>query len=169
MPNTIIPKNIPEARRQIQPQLEWLARWLDNVFEIPGLGIRFGFDSIIGLIPGIGATVTSLASLYILEAARRHGVARVTLVRMALNIVIDTAVGAIPFVGDLFDLYWKANLKNLALLREHLDTTPEEERRARRGDWLFVGALSLGVVAVVIAGVIGSYLALKGLVQLLAR
>src|SRR4051812_18900365 len=87
---------IPAARRQsegqIAPDLEWLAYWMDSVFEIPGLGVRFGLDAIVGLIPAVGDTLTSLVSLYILSAARRYGVPRATMTRMAANIAIDYVV-----------------------------------------------------------------------------
>src|SRR5438477_12262867 len=84
--------------------LELLARVMDSLFEIPGTRVRFGFDAIIGLIPGLGDTITSFVSLYILKAASRAGVPRVTLVRMALNIAIDYIVGCVPVAGDVFDV-----------------------------------------------------------------
>ena len=90
-----------ERERRIEPELELLANWLDSVFHIPGLGIRFGLDAIVGLIPGVGDTLTSLASLYILNAGRRYGVPRVTMMRMALNIAIDYVLGAVPLVGAI--------------------------------------------------------------------
>jgi hypothetical protein len=107
--------------RQLDPELELLAYWMDTVFEIPGLGIRFGFHAIIGLIPGIGDLLTSLISLYVLAAARRYGVPRATLMRMAFTTGVDTLVGAIPLFGDAFDVYWKANVMNVALSRRRGD------------------------------------------------
>ncbi len=137
--------------RRLDPQIELLAYWMDTVFEIPGLGIRFGFDAIIGLIPGLGDILTSLISLYILAAARRYGVPRATLTRMAFNIAVDTTVGAIPFFGDAFDVYWKANVMNVALLRRHLLATPDEQRTARRKDTLFVCGLIAGLLMLIVA------------------
>src|SRR5579862_1986768 len=119
------------STRRLDPQLELLAYWMDTAFVIPGLGIRFGFDAIIGLIPGLGDILTSLISLYILAAARRYGVPRATMMRMAFNIAVDTAVGSIPLLGDAFDVYWKANVMNVALLRRHVFATPAEQRAAR--------------------------------------
>jgi hypothetical protein len=75
---------------------------------------RFGFDAIIRLIRGLGDVLTSLISLYILAAARRYGVPRATLMRMAFNIAVDTVVGSVPLPGDGFDVYWKANVMNVA-------------------------------------------------------
>jgi hypothetical protein len=134
--------------RRLDPQLELLAYWMDTVFYIPGLGVRFGFDAIIGLIPGLGDIITSLISLYILAAARRYGVPRATMMRMAFNIAVDTIVGAVPLFGDAFDVYWKANVMNVALLRRHVLATPEEQRTARRKDTLLVAGLILGLLAI---------------------
>jgi hypothetical protein len=141
------PRNSQRSPRRLDPELEMLAYWMDTAFEIPGLGIRFGFDAIIGLIPGIGDLLTSLISLYILAAARRYGVPRATLMRMALNIGVDTLVGAIPLFGDAFDVYWKANVMNVALLRRHVLATPVEQRAARRKDTLFIAGLILCLLA----------------------
>ncbi|HVX59744.1 MAG TPA: DUF4112 domain-containing protein, partial [Pirellulales bacterium] len=77
-----------EADRQLERELELLALWMDGVFRIPGVGIRFGLDSLIGLLPGVGDALTSIVSLYILSAASRFGIPRVTLARMAMNIAI---------------------------------------------------------------------------------
>ncbi|HTU23841.1 MAG TPA: DUF4112 domain-containing protein [Pirellulales bacterium] len=139
--------------QEIEPELELLAHWMDSAFHIPGIGLRFGLDAFIGLIPLLGDTLTSLASLYILDAGRRYGVPRVTMIRMAANIALDYVAGMIPFVGDAFDVVWKANQKNVALLKRHVLATPAEERRARRGDWLVVAGLA-AVLALVLAGTV---------------
>jgi Domain of unknown function (DUF4112) len=141
----------PNAGRRLDPELELLAYWMDTAFVIPGLGIRFGFDAIIGLIPGLGDIITSLISLYILAAARRYGVPRVTMMRMAFNIAVDTTVGAVPLLGDAFDVYWKANVMNVALLRRHVLATSEEQRTARRQDTLFVIGLIIGLIILLTA------------------
>ena len=96
------------------------------------------------LIPGIGDAIGAILSLYIFQAARRFGVPRVTLTRMAMNIGIDFVGGLLPFLGAIFDAYWKANIWNVALIRRHVESTPAQQRRARRGDWLFV----LGTIAI---------------------
>ncbi|HEX4141925.1 MAG TPA: DUF4112 domain-containing protein [Pirellulales bacterium] len=139
--------------QELEPELEMLAHWMDSAFHIPGIGIRFGLDAIIGLIPGLGDTLTSLASLYILNAGRRYGVPRVTMLRMAANIALDYVVGVIPFLGDAFDVVWKANQKNVALLRRHVLATPAEERRARVGDWLVLAGL-VAALALVLVGAV---------------
>jgi Domain of unknown function (DUF4112) len=139
--------------QELEPELELLAHWMDSAFHIPGIGLRFGLDAIIGLIPGLGDTLTSLASLYILNAGRRYGVPRVTMLRMAANIALDYLVGMIPLAGDAFDVVWKANQKNVALLRRHVMATPAEERRARRGDWLVLAGL-VAVLALLLVGTV---------------
>jgi hypothetical protein len=137
----------PADRAQIQEIVDRLSRWMDTAFEIPGVGWRFGFDAIIGLIPGIGDLATTLVSLYILLLASRTGLPRITLARMGVNVAIDMILGSLPLVGDVFDVWWKANQKNAALLGERLSQTPIEARRATASDWIFV---SLMLVALVI-------------------
>jgi hypothetical protein len=137
-----------EADRQLERELELLALWMDGVFRIPGVGIRFGLDSLIGLLPGVGDALTSIVSLYILSAASRFGIPRVTLARMAMNIAIDWMIGSVPLLGDVFDVYWKSNQRNVALLRRHVMAAPVEERRARTGDWLFVGGLIVALLVI---------------------
>jgi hypothetical protein len=149
--------------------VELLARLMDNVFVIPGTRIRFGLDAIIGLIPGLGDTLTSFVSIYILKVASRCGVPRVTLVRMTLNIAIDYVGGIVPIVGDAFDIYWKANLKNVELLQRHMLATPAAERRARSGDWLFVAALGAGLIALLVGCITVAYWIVTSLWQLVAR
>jgi hypothetical protein len=106
--------------------IEKLATWLDSRFRIPGLGWRFGFDSIIGLIPGIGDGVTALLSLYIIGRAHQLGASPWLMARMGWNVLLDSVLGSIPLVGDLFDLGFKSNTKNVRLLLQHV-----EKRNAR--------------------------------------
>ena len=91
-----------------------LARLLDSQFSIAG--IPFGLDAIAGLLPVVGDTLTALAAMYPIWVARRHNLGKTVQARMALNVVADWAVGSVPVVGDLFDVTYKANLKNLKLL-----------------------------------------------------
>lgn len=101
-------------------RLEKLGQLLDNAFAIPGTRFRIGLDSILGFIPGIGDVTGAALSAYLIAGAARLGAPVRTLLRMVGNVGIETVVGAIPIVGDLFDIAWKANLKNLALLRAHV-------------------------------------------------
>ncbi len=107
--------------------IEKLATWLDSRFRIPGLGWRFGFDTIIGLVPGIGDGVTALLSLYIIGRAHQLGASPWLMARMGWNVLLDSVLGSIPLVGDLFDLGFKSNTKNVRLLLQHV-----EKRNGRR-------------------------------------
>ena len=101
-------------------QVRWLARMLDDSFGIPGTRIRFGWDSVLGLFPGFGDVLTSALSLLIVHHAWQTGASNLTLARMLGNVVADFAIGAIPFLGDLFDFAFKANRRNARLLEQHL-------------------------------------------------
>src|SRR4029079_13106884 len=151
----------PDAPRKSTQDLERLAHWLDTIFEIPGIRVRFGMDALLGLVPGVGDTASALASVYILQAASKYGVPRVTLARMTLNIGIDLLVGAIPIVGDLFDVYWKANRKNVELLRRHFKANPATERSIKRSDSLFVVGMIALIGVILFASVTGAYFILS--------
>jgi hypothetical protein len=146
----------PAQSVKVDESLERLSWLLDDLVRVPGLNWRFGLDALVGLIPGFGDTATALASFYILVAAVRYGVPKVTLLRMGLNIGIDYAVGAFPFVGDLFDVWWKSNQRNLALLSERATVSPEEAREGKISDWLFVGLIILLLAGLAVGSVVVS-------------
>jgi hypothetical protein len=146
-------------------QLGWL---MDDLFRIPVLGWRFGLDALIGLVPGLGDTATSLVSFYILAAAVRYRVPKITMLRMGLNIGIDYLFGSLPFVGDVADAWFKSNQKNLDLLRKRATVSAEEAREARISDWLFVGGIIVGLMALAIASAAISVYLLLRLGELLA-
>jgi hypothetical protein len=133
----------PVARRErsvkIDESLERLSWIMDDLVRIPVVGWRVGLDAIVGLIPGFGDTATSLVSFYILAAAVRYRVPKVTLLRMGLNIGIDYVVGSLPLVGDLLDAWWKSNQRNVALLSKRATVSASEARQGKLSDWLFVG------------------------------
>ncbi len=108
----------PQAVRQ---RLEALELVLERAFVIPGTKIPFGLDSIIGLVPVIGDLVTAAMGAYIVWEARNLGMSKWALTRMAANVGIDTALGAVPLLGDAFDLVWRSNSKNLRIIKKHLD------------------------------------------------
>src|SRR6267143_914176 len=120
-----------------------LAYWLDAGIRIPGTSLRFGLDPILGLIPGFGDAAGAILAGWILVEAVRLGASRATVIRIAGNVTLDAAVGAVPLVGDIFDFAWKANLRNVALLERHL-AAPD---RAERADRWFVLLVILGVFA----------------------
>jgi hypothetical protein len=138
---------------EIEHGLERLSYLLDGLFRIPGTGWRFGLDALIGLIPGVGDTVTSLASFYILAAGVRYRVPKVTLLRMGLNIGIDYIFGIVPVIGDLFDTVWKSNEMNIELLRKRATVSADEAKKGRKSDWLFVGLIILILIALFIGSV----------------
>ena len=129
--------------------VEAVARWFDYIFVLPG-GFRFGMAGIIGLIPGIGDIIDGLVSLYIVYRAIQLGVPRVSIARMMVNVAIEGIAGSLPFIGDFFDVVFKANLRNYQLLKSHL----AQPRRQRRLDWLFLIATALLVVIAVALPVI---------------
>lgn len=106
-------------------RLERLAHQLDSRFRLPGTKIRFGWDSILGLVPGVGDVVTLAPAAWIWLEAHRMGAPTGLKTRMAINSGVDWIVGSIPVVGDLFDVGIKANRRNVALLRAHFGL-PEE-------------------------------------------
>jgi Domain of unknown function (DUF4112) len=93
---------------------------LDTAFILPGTNVRFGFDALIGLIPGIGDAITTAISLYIVREAHQLGAPFHVILRMLANVALDGFVGAVPVVGDAFDVMWRANRRNVRLLREWL-------------------------------------------------
>lgn len=101
-------------------QVRWLAGVMDDAFHVPGTKLRFGWDSILGLFPGLGDVLTSALSLLIVHHAWQTGASKLTLARMLGNVGVDFVVGSVPFIGDLFDFVWKANRKNARLLEQHL-------------------------------------------------
>ncbi|GAA5317478.1 MAG: hypothetical protein AseanaTS_26830 [Candidatus Pelagadaptatus aseana] len=109
-----------EKLHALTGRLDNYASLLDNKFRIPGTNIRFGWDALLGLIPGIGDTMTLLFSAVILIEAKRIGAPRALLAKMAANMGIEWLVGMIPVLGDAFDVYWKANIRNMDLLKDHL-------------------------------------------------
>jgi len=110
----------PRSRYERVARLDTLANLLDTAFILPGTNVRLGFDALIGLVPGIGDAITTLISLYIVHEARQLGAPSHIIIRMLANIALDGFVGAVPLVGDAFDVMWRSNRRNVQLLREWL-------------------------------------------------
>jgi len=119
------------------------AYWLDAGIRIPGTNLRFGLDPILGLIPGAGDAAGAVLAGWILVEALRMGASRATVLRIAGNVALDAALGAVPVLGDIFDFAWKANLRNVALLERHL-AGPAQAARADRS---FVALVIVGLFA----------------------
>ena len=160
MPNRVQSTTVdPLVRTRAMPQVERLralARLLDDAFQVPGTRYRIGLDALIGLVPGIGDAIGAIFSTYIVFQAARLGASRATLVRMLGNVALDTIVGEIPLLGDLFDAGWKANIRNLALLENQLQY-PVSTARSSRRVLLLIGVALLLLLAGVIA--LGFYVA----------
>lgn len=124
--------------------LDLLAHLLDDWFRIPGTSIRFGLDGIVGLIPGIGDILGGIASCILIFAAWYRGLPYVTLARMVANVAIEVIIGVVPILGDAFDIAWKANRRNYALMTRHL----HEPRVHKWRDWVFLMLLAGSVLIV---------------------
>ena len=144
-PVTRIRQLTPRQVRGLEA-LRNVAQMLDSAFVVPGTSYRFGLDPILGLVPGLGDLVSPLFTIGILWQARELALPRIVQLRMIFNVAIDSLVGAVPLLGDLFDFAWKANKMNLALLERHA----QEERPASAGDWLFVILMVALVVLVAV-------------------
>lgn len=125
------------SREERLARIDALSRLLDTAFILPGTNIRFGLDALIGLVPGIGDAITTAMSLYIVNEARALGAPRLLIARMMMNVALDGVVGAVPLVGDAFDVAFRANRRNMALLRDHLDRSSPREfaYRMRKSDY----------------------------------
>ena len=141
---------------KIDDSLERLSWLMDDLIKIPGLNWRFGVDALVGLIPGFGDTATSLVSFYILVSAVRYGVPKVTLLRMGMNLGIDYLVGSFPVVGDIFDVWWKSNQRNVDLISKRATVSAEEAREGKISDWLFIGVIIFALVALAIGSALAS-------------
>jgi len=135
----------PRLRR-----IEALSWFLDNSIRIPGVGYRFGYDALIGLVPGIGDLAGMGLSVYILIQAGRLGIRRATLARMVLNIGLEALVGVIPLLGDIFDVAWKANARNVALVHHELGVSRDRQEISNRRFFLLLGMVLLGVVGIAV-------------------
>lgn len=133
-------------RSRALAEVETLAWVLDNSIRVPGTGgRRFGLDALIGLVPVVGDLLSGGIGLFVIWRASRMGLPRIVVARMLANAAIDMIVGSLPLVGDAFDLWFKANTRNLGLVRRHL----EHPGASTRHEWLVVGGLVAVLVAIV--------------------
>lgn len=129
-PNYLDPNAVGEDRVDHAgvEHIEKLARLMDSQFIIPGTSFKLGLDTIIGLIPGIGDTIGLAVAGYIVAQSARIGVQKRILVQMLYNIFIDWLIGLVPIIGDLFDMGWKGNNRNAALLRRSIERNASHKR-----------------------------------------
>lgn len=148
----VLGKEKPGVDAKDDPFIALIAQLMDNAFVIPGTNIRFGLDPIIGLIPALGATASSFVSLAMIALSARRGVPKVVLARMAVNLLVNAAIDSVPIIGDVGSVFFRSNARNYELLRKHAGAA----RTSTTSDWVFLGALLGGVVAVIALMVVGS-------------
>ena len=156
-----------------RPVPAWAERWvrlLDDGFRIPGTQVRIGLDAVLGfLLPEVGDALSVVSSFSLLALAYRRGVPRTVLLRMAINVAIDALIGAIPLLGDVFDVAWKAQRKNLELIERASPSSRGEKRAATLGDRLFIGLVLLTLLGVVLLPLVLSIWLLQELFTSSAR
>ncbi len=138
---------------QINRELEVLSQLMDNQFQVPVVGWRFGLNAVIDLIPEFGDIATTIVALYILVSAVRYRVPKITLLRMGLNIAIYFIGGLVPFAGDLFDAWWKPNIRNINLLRRRATVSADDAKRGRASDWVFVSLIVGGLLTLLFGSI----------------
>ncbi len=121
-------KTAGPSREDAIARVTMVAKLMDSAFVIPGLNRRVGLDSVLGLVPGIGDAISAALASYIIWEARQLGLPRWKIARMIGNVAVDTTIGAIPLAGDLFDVYFKSNERNLRIIHEHLGITKRGPR-----------------------------------------
>jgi len=122
---------------------------MDEQFAIPLIGTRIGLDALLGLVPGIGDAGGALLSSWIILGALRHHVPAIHILRMVLNVTLDTVVGAVPVLGDVFDIFFKENVDNVALILRYRD--PMRPPRSAIGIWLAAAGIALFLIALFLA------------------
>src|ERR1700735_435423 len=145
-PEIILPRIRRGSKAFDDENLDLLSHLLDDFIKIPGTSIRFGRDGIVGFVPGIGDLIGGIASCIIIVAAWVRGVAYVTVARMVANVAIEGVVGGIPILCDMFDIAWRANRRNYALLVGSVD----EPRKHTIQSWFFLGGLCIILMALVL-------------------
>jgi hypothetical protein len=147
----------PPPTRSLK-HLDAIAKLMDGQFRVPGTNFRFGLDSLIGLIPGVGDLSTFAVSGYMLTIMVKNGASGFVVARMIVNILVDAVFGSIPILGDLFDVAFKANMRNMRLMKEHY-----QEGRHRGSAWKVLVPVLLILFAVVVLIVWGMYELLSAL------
>lgn len=161
----VLPPEDRQSRKLsgLEPLLKWLAFIMDEFLRLPGTKFRFGLDPIIGLLPGLGDTASAIISTFALVYAARCRLPKIVLARMALNILINEFVGIVPGIGDAFSFWFKSNTRNYELLQRHIAAP----LRARKSDWIFVGAVLGLLFLIVCAGLLVSFFVLQEILRLL--
>jgi len=162
-PEILRPRSSKAGAAFSDENLDYLSHLLDDFLRIPGTPIRFGLDGIVGFIPGIGDILGGLASTIIIIAAWVRGVPKVTVARMVVNVAIETAVGSLPVVGNLFDIAWRANRRNYKLLEGSI----REPEKHSGSSWLFFAGVCLVLVALMMVPLVLAGFVVVGVKHLL--
>ena len=137
------------AARPASGDVETLAWLLDNSIPIPGTGRRIGLDAVIGLVPGLGDLLSGGLGLFVVLRGAQLGVPGIVLARMLANVAVDFAIGSIPLIGDAFDLWFKANARNVGLIRRYTS----QPQGSTAGSWALFGGILLAVLVLVIGAI----------------
>ncbi|MFL6527797.1 MAG: DUF4112 domain-containing protein [Chthoniobacterales bacterium] len=158
----VLPPEEKEKRAAVEPVFRWVALLMDNLLRIPGTRFRFGLNPLIDFIPAVGDVSAAVVSTSVLLYALRHGIPKILLARMALNVFINEVVGVIPIVGSAFAFWFRANHRNYELLRVHAGAP----RERRRGDTIFVFSMLAILLLIIAAGFVISILFVNSLFKL---
>ena len=159
----VLPPEDEARRRSVEPLFKWVALIMDGLLRIPGSKRRLGLNPVIDFIPVVGDVSAAVVSASVLVYGVTRGLPKILLARMALNVLVNEVVGAIPVVGSAFAFWFRPNQRNYDLLKEHAQTPI----RPGKGDWIFVGAVIAGLCLVILTGLIVSVLMLQQLFKLI--
>ena len=141
-----------ERFREAERRIGRVTHALDELIAVPGTQVKVGLDPVIGLIPVVGDVVAGIVGAWVIGEAARFGIPRVVLARMVVNLVIDLTLGAIPFLGDIYDVVFRSNSKNMALFRRHA-LEPEASTRGEAAFFAGLVLLAVGVVWLILTAV----------------
>jgi hypothetical protein len=144
------------------------ARLLDSAIRVPGTNIRFGLDALLGIIPGLGDAAGAVFSGYLILIGSRLGLPQHAIIRMVANVAVDTIVGGVPVLGDLFDVAWKSNTKNLELLERHTGVAGSSAPQRRPANKLLIAAALLMLLLLLAGGIWLAVIAVKALIGALS-
>lgn len=144
-----------------------LTRLLDTAVRVPFTNIRFGLDPVLGLIPGLGDVAGAVLSGYVVLLAARLGAPRATLLRMLANVAIDTGAGSLPILGDLFDVAWKSNSRNLALLERVVGLDASTRAAPPAASRAAVAGTLIGLTLLAVAGLVVAFVVVRAAVHFL--
>ncbi len=154
-PEILSPRSTRGGKAFNDESLDMLSHLLDDFIRVPGTSIRFGLDGIIALVPGVGDLLQGIASSVIILAAWSRGIPKVILGRMVANVGIEVLVGLVPVLGDMFDIAWKANRRNYALLTGSIEAP---QRHVQRSWMFFAGLCVVLLILMVLPLVVFSWL-----------